>query len=123
MENTTALSVHRCRFVDYAPSAITALAFPPLPLPKRTKKTTARNRSFKFGFLAVGHANGNIDLCEWMGTERQIQCSQAWVVRKVCCYSYFFRLHRVLNFVYRHCLVLTHPKSILLHLSFDIQKI
>ena len=85
--DTTTLSVHRCRFVDYAPSAITALAFPPLPLPsvKGKKKMTAGKQSFKFGLLAVGHANGNIDLCEWMGAERQIQCSQAWVVRKVCC--------------------------------------
>ena len=91
MEKTTTLSVHRCRFVDYAPSAITALAFPPLPLPsvKGKKKTTAGKQSFKFGLLAVGHANGNIDLCQWMGAERQIQCSQAWVVRKVC-YSFFF---------------------------------
>ena len=85
--DATTLSVHRCRFVDYAPSAITALAFPPLPLPSvkvvKKKKTTARKQSFKFGLLAIGHANGNIDLCEWMGAERQTQCSQAWVVRKV----------------------------------------
>ncbi len=40
---TTTLAVHRCRFVDYAPSSITALAYPPLPLPslKGKKKTTA----------------------------------------------------------------------------------
>jgi U3 small nucleolar RNA-associated protein 4 len=100
MENkrdTTTLSVHRCRFVDYAPSAITALAFPLLPLPslKGKKKTTAEKQSFKFGLLAVGHANGNIDICEWMGAERQIQCSQAWVVRKVCCTSCIFISHRV----------------------------
>jgi U3 small nucleolar RNA-associated protein 4 len=87
--DTTTLSVHRCRFVDYAPSAITALAFPPLPLPSVRgikKKTTAGKQSFKFGLLAIGHANGNIDLCEWMGAESQTQCSQAWVVRKVCAF-------------------------------------
>ena len=84
--DATTLSVHRCRFVDYAPSAITALAFPPLPLPSvkgKKKKTTAGKQSSKFGLLAIGHANGNIDICEWMGAERQPQCSQAWVVRKV----------------------------------------
>jgi len=83
---TTTLSVHRCRFVDYAPSAITALAYPPLPLPsvKGKKKTTAGKQPLRFGLLAVGHANGNIDICEWMGADREIQCSQAWVVRKVC---------------------------------------
>ena len=86
--DTTTLSVHRCRFVDYAPSAITALAFPPLPLPsvkgiKKKTTTGKQSRSFKFGLLAIGHANGNIDICEWMGAERQPQCSQAWVVRKV----------------------------------------
>ncbi|KAH9487140.1 U3 small nucleolar RNA-associated protein 4-like protein [Psilocybe cubensis] len=83
-KETTTLSVHRCRFVDYAPSAITALAYPPLPLPsvKGKKKTTAGKQPLRFGLLAVGHANGNIDICEWQGAERESQCSQAWVVRK-----------------------------------------
>lgn len=73
-----ALSVHRCRFVDFLPSAITALAFPPWPLPKDKGKKPAS--SAKFGTLAIGHANGNIDLCEWTG---DTQSAQAWVVRKV----------------------------------------
>ncbi|KAF5355975.1 hypothetical protein D9756_004245 [Leucocoprinus leucothites] len=78
------LAVHRCRFVDYAPSAITALAFPPLPLPsvKRKRRKTPGKQSLRYGTLAVGHANGNIDLCEWSGSEQSVQCSQAWVVRK-----------------------------------------
>ncbi|KDR84773.1 hypothetical protein GALMADRAFT_233114 [Galerina marginata CBS 339.88] len=82
--DTVTLSVHRSRFVDYAPSAITALAYPPLPLPsvKGKKKSTAGKQPLRFGLLAVGHANGNIDICEWMGAERESQCSQAWVVRK-----------------------------------------
>lgn len=81
----TTLAVHRCRFVDYAPSAITALAYPPLPLPsvKGKKKTRKGKQPLRFGTLAVGHANGNIDLCEWMGTEHDVQCSQAWVTQKV----------------------------------------
>ena len=87
---TTTLSVHRCRFVDYAPSAITSLAYPPLPLPsvKGKKKATAGKQPMRFGLLAVGHANGNIDICEWMGTDGETQCTQAWVVRKVRAISF-----------------------------------
>lgn len=84
MGEPTTLAVHRCRFVDYTPSAITALAFPPLPLPKVIRKnSTLGKQPLKFGTLAVGHANGNIDLCEWTGGERELQSSQAWVARKV----------------------------------------
>ncbi|EPQ60935.1 WD40 repeat-like protein [Gloeophyllum trabeum ATCC 11539] len=83
MADTTTLSVHRCRFVDYTPSAITALAFPPLPLPSvKGKKPEAPRKALKVGTLAVGRANGNVELCEWTGTENQIEAPQAWVVRK-----------------------------------------
>jgi len=78
------LAVHRCRFVDFTPSAITALAFTPLPLPSlKGKKKTTPGKPLKFGTLAVGHANGNIDLCEWSGAPGQTQSPQAWIVRKV----------------------------------------
>jgi U3 small nucleolar RNA-associated protein 4 len=81
----TTLAVHRCRFVDHAPSAITALAYSPLPLPsiKRKIRKTSEKHPLRYGTLAVGHANGNIDLCEWSGSEQSVQCPQAWVVRKV----------------------------------------
>ncbi|KAF8971560.1 WD40-repeat-containing domain protein [Flammula alnicola] len=100
---TTTLSVHRCRFVDYAPSAITALAYPPLPLPsvKGKKKTTAGKQPLKFALLAVGHANGNIDICEWMGADRETQSSQAWVVRKTLPGPYPSKVDS-LAFVIRH---------------------
>jgi U3 small nucleolar RNA-associated protein 4 len=86
---TTALAVHRCRFVDYTPSAITALAFPPFPLPltapPTTKASTLGKQPLKFGTLAVGRANGNIELCEWTkGNRVEEEATQAWVVRKVC---------------------------------------
>ncbi|KAL0950875.1 hypothetical protein HGRIS_007634 [Hohenbuehelia grisea] len=82
-EQPASLAVHRCRFVDYTPSPVTALAFPPLPLSSaKGKKSSAKKPNYKFSTLAVGHANGNIDLCEWAGTSGQVQCSQAWVVRK-----------------------------------------
>ncbi|KAF9557862.1 WD40 repeat-like protein [Agrocybe pediades] len=102
-DNPTTLSVHRCRFVDYAPSAITALAYPPLPLPsvKGKKKTTAGKQPLKFGVLAVGHANGNIDICEWMGAEGESKCSQAWVVRKTLPGPYPSKVDS-LAFVIRH---------------------
>lgn len=78
------IAVHRCRFVDYSPSPITALAFPPLPLPSlKGKKKGERDPKDKFGTLGVGHANGNIDLLEWTGEEGETQASQAWQVRKV----------------------------------------
>lgn len=84
MGDVTTLAVHRCRFVDFTPSAITALAFPPLALPSvKNKKADVPNHPLKFGTLAVGRANGNIELCEWTGEERQPQAPQAWVVRKV----------------------------------------
>ncbi|KAF8922314.1 WD40-repeat-containing domain protein [Mucidula mucida] len=75
----TAVKVHRCRFVDFTPSPVTALAFPPLPLP--TNKSSQPSRP-KFGTLAIGHANGNIDLCSWTGSQNALQSPQAWVVSK-----------------------------------------
>lgn len=84
----TPISVHRCRFVDFQPAAITALSFVPLPLPapsaKGKEKASAprwRER-YHFGTLVVGRANGDIELCEWTG-DQQVETPQAWVVRKV----------------------------------------
>ncbi|KDQ54726.1 hypothetical protein JAAARDRAFT_181268 [Jaapia argillacea MUCL 33604] len=84
MAEATTLSVHRCRFVDFTPSAITALAFPPLPLPSiKGKKSAGSRKLLKFGTLAIGRANGNVEVCEWTGTENsQIEAPQAWTVRK-----------------------------------------
>ncbi|KAH7921958.1 WD40 repeat-like protein [Leucogyrophana mollusca] len=86
MDNVSPVAVHRCRFVDFTPSPITALAFPPLPLPslkgKKPSQERERQRAEKFGTLGVGRANGNIELCEWTGEEGQVQASQAWQVRK-----------------------------------------
>ena len=92
MGETTTLSVHRCRFVDFTPSSITALAFPPLPLPpikgKGQKKANPTRRIPKFGPLIVGHANGNIGIYEWTGSTDTVEAPQAWVVRKVCAQSF-----------------------------------
>ncbi|KAJ7042469.1 WD40-repeat-containing domain protein [Mycena alexandri] len=82
MSDATTLALHRCRFVDFNPSPITALAFPPLPLPSPNQKpSTFGKQPVRFGTLAVGHANGNIDLCEWTGAEGDLRSSQAWAIR------------------------------------------
>lgn len=75
------VKVHRCRFVDYLPSAITALAFPPLPLPSVKGKAKAIS-PLKFPHLAIGRANGNIELAEWSSDNPTDQAPQAWVVLK-----------------------------------------
>jgi U3 small nucleolar RNA-associated protein 4 len=77
------VKVHRCRFVDYLPAAITALAFPPLPLPSLKGKAKATSPP-KFPHLAIGRANGNIELAEWSNNNPVDQAPQAWVVFKVC---------------------------------------
>ncbi|KAI0651628.1 WD40 repeat-like protein [Trametes meyenii] len=83
VESSSTLAVHRCRFVDFTPSAITALCFPPLPLPSVKGKKAATNQTFPgFGPLVIGRANGNIELCEWTGSSPRSQAPQAWVVRK-----------------------------------------
>ncbi|OSD05994.1 WD40 repeat-like protein [Trametes coccinea BRFM310] len=83
VETASTLAVHRCRFVDFTPSAVTALCFPPLPLPSVKGKKAANNRTFPgFGPLVIGRANGNIELCEWTGSSPRSQAPQAWVVRK-----------------------------------------
>ncbi|KAJ3919467.1 WD40 repeat-like protein [Lentinula edodes] len=78
---TSTVSVHRCRFIDLDPSAITAIAFPPLPLPS-IKRQKHFSKYPEFGTLAVGRANGSIDLYEWTGSKNDPQSNQAWVIRK-----------------------------------------
>ncbi|KAI8995336.1 WD40 repeat-like protein [Trametes punicea] len=83
VESASTLAVHRCRFVDFTPSAVTALCFPPLPLPSVKGKKAASSSTFPaFGPLVIGRANGNIELCEWTGASPRGQAPQAWVVRK-----------------------------------------
>ncbi|KIL71045.1 hypothetical protein M378DRAFT_66031 [Amanita muscaria Koide BX008] len=103
MVEPTTVTVHRCRFVDHTPSAITALAFPPSPLPsvKGKKRSEASKSHVKFGTLAVGRANGNIDLLEWTGNEKELQSAQAWVVRKTLSGLYPSKVDS-LAFIIRH---------------------
>ncbi|KAJ7783542.1 WD40-repeat-containing domain protein [Mycena maculata] len=96
------LAVHRCRFIDYTPSPITALAFPPIPLPSPNKKPSSFGKQpVRFGTLAVGHANGNIDLCEWTGGEGDLQSSQAWAIKTTLAGPYPSKVDSLV-FVIRH---------------------
>ncbi|KAE8257056.1 hypothetical protein A4X13_0g2605 [Tilletia indica] len=52
-----AVTLHRVRFLDWAPSPITAIAF--APLPTHLHNTTLRP------VLAIARQNGNIELCQW----------------------------------------------------------
>ena len=82
------VKVHRCRFVNYLPAAITALAFPPFPLPSLKGKAKAASL-LKFPHLAIGRANGNIELAEWSNNNPIDQAPQAWVPLKVCRRRFF----------------------------------
>lgn len=88
MDEPASIAVHRCRFVDYTPAAITALAFPPPPLPPTSAKAAAKAKApvkdtpFEFGTLAIGRANGDIEIAEWTPHEGELQAPQAWTVRK-----------------------------------------
>ena len=108
------LSIHRCRFVDFTPSAISALAFPPLPLPRLRKgrvvfdsgaetASGSSSKGRKFGTLAVGRANGNIELYEWSRMEHHIKSAQSWALWKVRIYTsrilIVYALHKELSFV------------------------
>lgn len=59
-KSVPSVPLHRVRFVDWAPSSVSALAF--LPLTKQVQSASSAARSI----LAVGRENGNIDLCVWV---------------------------------------------------------
>ena len=86
---TTTFDVHRCRFVDYVPAAITAIAVPPAPPPRvrSTQKAApppSTNVTSRFPPIAVGRGDGNIELYEWSGVGQTAQASpQAWILHKV----------------------------------------
>ncbi|KAG9056209.1 U3 small nucleolar RNA-associated protein [Serendipita sp. 407] len=71
------VKVHRCRFVDWLPSPITALAFPPSLLPPQKFSDDTPP------VLAVGRANGNIEIRKWAGSCPPNNTHQGWVVKQV----------------------------------------
>ena len=91
VSNQNTLSVHRCRFVDFTPSPITAFAVPPLPPPPNVGKHPRIEQYFlRPSTLAIGHANGSIDLCQWASAASELRSSQAWVLSKVICFDVEF---------------------------------
>lgn len=91
--NASQYTVHRCRFVDYTPPSITAIAVPPTPLPRVNSKSAQKapvSGQAKLGPLAVGRGNGNIELYEWSGIGGADTASQGWVLHKVRCASHSF---------------------------------
>lgn len=72
------VTVHRTRFIEWTPTAITCLAFPPIP-----PQLSATKKNW-FGTLAVGRSNGNIELYEWSGTGKDRDLApNGWVLLKV----------------------------------------
>lgn len=81
MDNRHSVRLHRCRFLDWSPSPITALAFPPsLLISKNTPNSP-------FPILAVGRANGNIELWRWASSKSSKKIGngthQGWVIHQV----------------------------------------
>ncbi|KAG8747670.1 U3 small nucleolar RNA-associated protein [Ceratobasidium sp. 414] len=60
------VGIHRCRFISWSPSPITATSLPPPPV--------RGLRADGFPPLAVGRQNGSIELYQWSGS------GQAWVL-------------------------------------------
>ncbi|KAG8997306.1 U3 small nucleolar RNA-associated protein [Tulasnella sp. JGI-2019a] len=78
------LKVHRNRLIEWAPGAITAIAFPPAPPPSPVRGKSDQITLNWFGTLAIGRANGNIELYEWSERpEEKTFAPQAWVLRKI----------------------------------------
>ena len=80
------LPLHRCRFPDFSPSAISALSITPLSFD--TASLAFGGASHERGVLAVGRANGDVELMCWGGQQGWI----AWRVRNrplvpYCIYS------------------------------------
>ncbi|KAG8801481.1 U3 small nucleolar RNA-associated protein, partial [Serendipita sp. 399] len=76
MSEHQTIKLHRCRFVDWSPSSVTALAFPPALLPPQKFIDDA------LPILAVGRANGNIEMRKWVGSCPPNMTQQGWVIKQ-----------------------------------------
>ena len=79
------IPLHHCKFVDYTPSSVTAIAFPPIPLPTRRRATTSSSSTSstkepEMGIMAVGKGNGDVEIFRWV--ERS-EGGQGWVLYRV----------------------------------------
>lgn len=102
--STGTTPVHRVRFVDYDPSPITALVFPPLPFPsadpgiahaqqqiinKKIRTTVGTPEltpelvaAAEFGCLICARQNGQIDIWEYVGSSKNGNPGN-WVLSRV----------------------------------------
>jgi len=71
------LPVHRCRFPDWTPSSVTALAITPASFDASV--LGLGGSSGERGVLAVGRANGDVELMVWGGHQGWI----SWRVRRL----------------------------------------
>lgn len=69
-----AVPLHRCRFPDWSPSAVTALAITPASFDAGLLEFGGH--SAERGVLAVGRANGDVELMLWGG-------QQGWIAWRV----------------------------------------
>ncbi|ORY26812.1 WD40-repeat-containing domain protein [Naematelia encephala] len=97
----TTVPLHRVRFYDRTPSPITALAFPPLPLPAPVNPSQAKGKQKdegvsddsilfsnggekgEFGPLVVARENGEVELWEYERDYDQAYGYGNWVLQKV----------------------------------------
>jgi U3 small nucleolar RNA-associated protein 4 len=81
MDTRHSVRLHRCRFLDWSPSPITALAFPP------ALQSSKKLHGDAHPVLAVGRANGNIELWRWASSKPTKigagDTNQGWVMHQV----------------------------------------
>jgi U3 small nucleolar RNA-associated protein 4 len=81
MDTRHSVRLHRCRFLDWSPSPITALAFPPASLSSKKFHRDIHP------VLAVGRTDGNIELWRWVSSKPTktgaISTNQGWVMHQV----------------------------------------
>jgi U3 small nucleolar RNA-associated protein 4 len=98
------IPLHHCKFIDYTPASITAIAFPPLPLrsassPSSASASTVNGQTAsserdkaEMGWMAVGKGNGDVELFRWV---QRGEGSQGWVYFKVSCCFYSINRSRM----------------------------
>lgn len=81
MDTRHPVRLHRCRFLDWSPSPITALALPPAVVSSKKFIIDAHP------VLAVGRADGNVELWRWAtykpARTGAISTSPGWVMHQV----------------------------------------
>lgn len=88
---SSTIPLHHCKFVDYTPSSVTAVAFPPLPLQAppssqagpasaSSARSDGKVKEHEMGVMAVGKGNGDVDILKWVD---RVDGAQGWVFYRV----------------------------------------